>query len=49
MQVIEKVPAKLFAGGLRTVAETAVFVQTTVSQVSRRDQESALACWGIDR
>ncbi|AMW45882.1 lysozyme [Escherichia coli] len=31
MQVIEKVPAKRFAGGLRTAAETAVFVQTTVT------------------
>ena len=31
MLVIEKVPAKRFAGGLRTVAETAVFVQTTVT------------------
>ncbi len=27
MQVIEKVPAKRFAGGLRTVAETAVSAQ----------------------
>ena len=31
MLVIEKVPAKRFAGGLRTVAETAVFAQTTVT------------------
>ncbi len=39
-----------FAGGLRTVAETAVFVQiTAMDRVSRRDQESALACWGIDK
>ncbi len=30
MQEIEKVPAKRFAGGLRTVAETAVFAQITV-------------------
>ncbi|EIO84125.1 lysozyme [Escherichia coli TW10119] len=31
MQEIEKVPAKRFAGGLRTVAGTAVFAQITVT------------------
>ncbi|STK43487.1 membrane-associated lysozyme; Qin prophage [Escherichia coli] len=50
MQVIAGERVRRFAGGLRTVAETAVFVQTNCyGQVSRRDQESALACWGIDR
>ncbi|EIO28222.1 lysozyme [Escherichia coli PA40] len=50
MQVIEKVPAKLFAGGVKDGGrDCRIRSNNCYGQVSRRDQESALACWGIDR